>query len=285
MRRRFVLRYLAFVPFVSAAPSHSFAGNFVDPAWLMEGSWLVSGEDGFRDRYLILSGVKLRGNRLEIDSATYGYLDGKGKALHGWRAVVTGGLIEIECQTPADSVIRGTFAEGDTAIVARLTTTAGKDMPVRLTKISSDELAELRSVHRIQRKSASLRVTKDSQIVLLYVGASDCPSCVGYEAEYFGRKSLMAAKFPEFSEVVYEKVRLASYRGAANLSGALRRELVPLATKGASGEAAPLRCHGTPFFALLLDNKVVAQGHGIGALEQLVIPAARDLVARRQNTT
>jgi len=282
MRRRFILQYLTFVPLVSAAPRRSFAGNIVDPAWLMDGSWLVSGEEGFRDRYLILSGVKLRGNQLEIDSSTYGYLDGKGKPLHGWRAVVTGDVIEIECQTPADSVIRGTFAEGDTAIVARLRTTAGKDMPVRLTKISSDELEQLRSVKRVKRKSASLPVTKTSQIVLLYVGASDCPSCAGYEAEYFGRKNLMAEQFPEFSEVVYEKVRLASYRGAANLSAALRRELVPLATKGANGEPAPLRSHGTPFFALLLDNKVVAQGHGIGALEQLVIPAARELVARRQ---
>ncbi|MDE2417489.1 MAG: hypothetical protein KGN32_06755 [Burkholderiales bacterium] len=282
MLRRSVLRYSTFVPLTLAATRFSLAGKIADPAWLMEGSWLISGEGGFRDRFLILSGVKLKNDRLEIDGATFGYLDGKGAPLHGWRAVAKGDAIDIEFLTPADSVISGTFADGDTAIMGRLNTTGGKEIPVRLTKIPNSELAEMRAANRTQKRLASLRVTRNSQISLLYVGASDCPPCRGYEAEYFGRKNLMAEKFPEFSEVTYEKVHLGSYRGAANLSAALRPELVSLATKGANGEAAQLRCHGTPFFALILDNKVVAQGHGTGALEKLVIPAAREIVERRQ---
>jgi hypothetical protein len=154
-----------------------------------------------------------------------------------------------------------------------------------LTKIPLSELAELREVYRIKNRVGSLRVTRDSQILLLYVGASDCPSCQGYEAEYFGRKNLMAEKFPEFSNLVYEKVRLGSYKATSNLSAALRPELASLASKGANAAAPQLRCHGTPFFALVLDNKVVAQGHGTSALEMLVIPAAREILERRRTAS
>jgi hypothetical protein len=285
MRRRSVLRYSTLVPVTLAASRFALAGKIVDPAWLMEGAWIVAVEGDAEDRFLILSGVKLRNDQLEVESATYGFLDKKGRPLHGWSAVVNGDVIEIQFRTPADSVISGNFSDGDTAIMGRLKTTRGKDLAVRMTKIPSSELAELREVNRTQSRLVSLRLARDSKILLLYVGASDCPSCRGYEVEYFGRKNLMAERFPEFSEVIYEKAQLGSYRASGNLSAALRPELASLAIKGANGEAAQLRCHGTPFFALILNNKVVVQGHGTGALEKLVIPTARELVARRQKST
>lgn len=46
-------------------------------------------------------------------------------------------------------------------------------------------------------------------------------------------------------------------RGAATVANVLPPDLAPLARRGASGEPSKIRCHGTPFFTLIVDQKVI----------------------------
>lgn len=253
-----------------------------DPAWLMEGAWLVSLEGETRDRFLILSGLHLDQGRLIARSTSYGYLDGGANPVRQWQAVVEADAVRLQFLTPSDSRIEATLKDGDTALEGEFTSPRGKRTSIRMTKLPLQELAEIREARKLSAKVSTLAVRSTSKITLLYAGASDCPACMGYEAEFFGRKNLMALRLPEFPEISYLKVSLASYRGARGLAQVLPPELASLATVGPNGGQPKLSARGTPYFAAIVDGMVLAQAHGITGLESLVIPALRQAVAMRQ---
>lgn len=282
MYRRSTLGYLVSLPF---GLSNATAAKLIDPAWMIEGAWLVSVEGQSRDRFLTLAGVTLVGERLEVANALYGYLDGTGKPPRQWQANVEGDTIKIQFFTPADLLISVVLQSGESAILGQFRNKSGKDIPVRLTKLTTSELDELRQASRVPVSLPSSVVRSNSKIILLYVSASDCPACQGYQAEYFGRKNLMAVQLPEFSEIVYQKAFLGSYRAASSVASVLPPELAPLAMPGPNGEKPKIRCRGTPYFALIVDGKVMAQAHGTTGLETLVIPQIKQVVALRRQAS
>jgi hypothetical protein len=284
LHRRTNLGYLCSLPLLGAVCLPALAAPSADPAWLIEGAWLVSLEGDPRDRFLSLVGVQRQGERLEVATTAYGYLDGTAKPVRQWQARVVGDSIHIQFLTPGDSRITAVLDADGAAILGQLENSKGKQRPVRLTKLPLSELAELRQAGKASKKlTATIR--RDSRIVLLYVGASDCPSCSGYQAEYFGRKKMMEVQLPEFPEIVYLQARLGSYRAAPTVAKVLPPELEPLARPGPQGQAAQLRCHGTPYFALIVDEKLIAQAHGISGLETLVIPQIKQAVALRRGAS
>ncbi|MDO8252121.1 MAG: hypothetical protein Q7T78_20715 [Rhodoferax sp.] len=285
MYRRSALRYLTSAPLGLAICEYAVAAKIVDPAWLIEGAWLVSLEGESRDRFLTLSGVKLNGDRLEVENASYGYIDGSAKPVREWQANVEGDTIKIQFLTPADSQISVVLNADEAAVLGQFRSKKGKQVPVRLTKLPASELAELRQASQASARPMSSVIRNNSRIVLLYVSASDCPACRGYEAEYFGRKNLMAIRLPEFSEIIYHKAFLGSYHAASSVASVLPPELAPLALRGPNGEPSKIRCHGTPYFALIVDEKVIVQAHGITGLETLVIPQIKRVVALRRQVT
>ena len=92
----------------------------------------------------------------------------------------------------------------------------------------------------------------------------------------------MAIQLPEFSEIIYHKAFLGSYHATSSVASVLPPELAPLALRGPNGEPSKIRCHGTPYFALIVDEKVITQAHGITGLETLVIPQIKRVVALRR---
>ena len=282
MHRRSTLGYLISIPFGWVNP---VVAKLVDPVWMVEGAWLVSVEGQTRDRFLTLSGVTLRGDRLEVANAVYGYIENPGKPPRQWQAVVEGDTIKIQFLTSADSLISLVLRVDEPAVLGQMTNKSGKEIPVRLTKLLTSELDELRQAGRASVRLPSVAVRSDSRIVLLYVSASDCPACRGYQAEYFGRKNLMATQVPEFSEIIYQTAFLGSYRGGASVASVLPPELAPLATRGANGETAKIRCHGPPYFALIVDGKLVVQAHGTTGFETLVVPQIKRVVALRHQAS
>ncbi|MFT4266924.1 MAG: hypothetical protein QM586_06855 [Xenophilus sp.] len=278
-RRSTLLNLVAALPLAAGLLRPAWAGGFVDPAWSLEGGWLVSLGDGSRDRFLLLSGVRKDGDRLLADQAIYGYLDGKGKPARDWQAVLVGDTLQVQFLTPADSRVSVSLQVDQEAAEGHLENAHGKAKPVRMTRVSEEELAELRASGQAAKRMPVLR--HDSSIVLLYVGARDCIFCMGYELDYFGRKNLMAEKLPEFSDISYVQVKVPSHRGV-NLNGELPAALAPLAQPGPNGKKPVLSPHGTPYFALVVDQQVVAHVHGVSSFETHVIPLIQQAVQRRR---
>lgn len=246
----------------------------------LDGAWLVSVGEGSRDRFLILSGARLETGKVLVNQATYGYVDGKGKPVNDWRGEVSGDVIHLHFLTPAQSAIDVRFPFGTSALEGSMNTAEGKIFPVRWTRIDPEELQSLRLASQANRRvTEATSVHKDSKISLVYIGAADCPACRGYEAEFFGRMKKMAQIFPEFSTIQYVKVSLGSYKGTLS-AGVFPPELEWLAGVGPTGKPV-LRKRGTPFFAAVVDQKVIAQGHGVGALETLVAPAVKAAMSER----
>ena len=284
LHRRTTLAYLGSLPLAWAVSRAAMAAPPVDPAWLIEGAWLVSMEGDPRDRFLSLAGVQRKGDQLEVTTTAYGYLDGTTKPVRQWQARIEGDRIHIQFLTPGDSLITAVLDADGAALLGQFVNNKGKQRPARLTKLPSSELAELRQAGKASKKlTATIR--GDSRIVLLYVGASDCPSCSGYQAEYFGRKNMMAVQLPEFPQITYLQARLGSYRAAPTVANVLPPELAPLARPGPQGQAPQIRCHGTPYFALIVDEQLIAQAHGISGLETLLIPQVKQAVAMRRSAT
>nr|WP_315597280.1 hypothetical protein [uncultured Cupriavidus sp.] len=119
----------------------------------------------------------------------------------------------------------------------------------------------------------------NSRLTLLYLGQVNCPSCRGYEAEYFGRMDKMMKSFPEFGEVDYLKLSMGAGRGAV-FAWQLPEHLKWLADDGPGGKRI-LRNRGTPYFAAIVDREVWAQGPSVAALEGEVIPALRRAVLEK----
>lgn len=257
------------------------AEDVSDWPWLVSGSWLVAVEGTPLDRFLLLPKVKAQSlGEYGAEGASYGYLDGRGKALHGFRMTVSKDSAVLQFVTPADSVVTVSVSKDASSVLGSLKPLKGAEKSVRMTKISESEMQTLRSASHLEKTLSSLKVTASSSITFLYVGARDCPACRGYESEYFGRKDMMKTALPEFSKVTYVPVHLGSYTGCSGLAGMLPAELSALA-RGSDEAPAPLRCGGTPFFAVVLDGKVVSKGHGMAALETLIFPTLRDLAKRR----
>jgi hypothetical protein len=252
----------------------------VDVAWALEGGWLVSVGTGERDRVLQLSGVKLHGRQVQVAKALYGYIDGKSKPVEGWQAEVIEDAIRVRFITSAESEVEVEIRPQEAAALGQMKTAKGKIYPVRLTHLTASELADMRETRRGVEIMKGMRFTRDTRIELLYVGARDCPSCAGYEVEYFGRKNLMAERLPEFPQITYTRTYLGSFR-TTGIDYALPAHLAPLARKGFNGEAPALRYRGTPFFVLLIDGRIVTQVHGLSSFDAIVIPQARQAVAAR----
>lgn len=260
----------------------------VDPAAeALEGTWLVSVTGESRERFMVLSGAKSERGEVKLDRAEYGWLDGRPGNIKDWSALVRGNAIELRFLTPADSVVTARIGVEDTTVSGRIVYTSGRDLELRMTRLPPEELAALREQAREQKagtkKAAKAKAVPhagaQSTIHLVYVGSADCPSCRGYEAEYFGRKDLMTQVVPDFAKIRYVKSSLSTYR-ARDPVGRVPPELAWLAERGANGKY-PLARRGVPFFALVVDDKVWAQGHGTTALETLIAPEIRRAVAER----
>lgn len=257
------------------------AAPAVDAAWALEGGWLVSVGTGERDRVLQLSGVSVQGTQVQVAKALYGYIDGKSRPVEGWQAEVIGDAIRVRFITSAESEVEVEIRPQEAAALGRMKTAKGKLYPVRLTHLTATELADMRETRRGAEIIKGMRITRDTRIELLYVGARDCPSCAGYEVEYFGRKNLMAERLPEFAQITYTRAYLGSFR-TRGIDYALPAHLAPLAKPGPNGEAPAMRYRGTPYFVLLLDGRIVTQVHGLSSFDSIVIPQARQAVAARQ---
>ena len=263
-----------------------------DPAAeALEGAWLVSVENQARDRFLIVSGAKAERGEITVEAARYGWIDTKGTPAKDWAAQAAGNGIQLRFVTSADSVITARIGIDESTVSGKMLTKAGRELEVRMTRIPPEELEELRQAAKLAASQAGSKpkgpakpqAKRDSKVYLVYVGASDCPSCRGYEAEYFGRKDLMAKVVPDFPNLSYVKASLVSYKSRAPL-GTVPDELNWLGGSDAKGKPI-LKRRGVPFFALVVDDRIWAQGHGQVALETLLAPEIKRAMAEKRGET
>ena len=259
-----------------ACPAMAAAADLAAEA--LEGAWLVNVGSDTRERFLILSGVRSERGALLVEKSLYGWIDGKGKPVRDWQASVAGDAISIRYLTPADSLVQVKVKAGDPLVAGTMLTKAGKEHEVRMTRLADDELAALRAASKGEKRRLSVKA--DAKIWLVYVGAEDCLPCRRFEARVGSDGGGLKALAPEVAEAKFVKASLRSYRDVLS-PGALPGELAWLAQPGSNGKL-PLRKRGTPFFAAVVDHGVVAQGHGVTALETLVVPEIQLAVQARR---
>lgn len=270
MRRTLLLLVALAFPALAAAADLA--------AEALEGAWLVNVGSDTRERFLILSGVHNERGALSVDKTLYGWIDGKGKPVRDWQASVAGDAISIRYLTPADSLVQATVKAGEPLVAGTMLTKSGKEHEVRMTHLADDELAALRSAAKGEKRALS--VARDAKIWLLYVGAEDCLPCRRFEARVGSDGKGLRELAPEVAEATFVKASLRSYHDPL-VPGALPAELAWLVAPGANGKL-PIRKRGTPFFAAVVDHGVVAQGHGVTALESLVVPEIQVAVQARR---
>lgn len=253
----------------------------------LEGVWLVAVENDSRDRFLQLFGVRFKDGRISATTAKYGWIDGKAQPITELDGRVDGTRIHLRFTTPAHSRIEVEIDAGnqEQAFMGTMVTQSDRRRQVRLTRLSAQDFDQMRSAASLERMLSKGQVSRDSVVQLLYVGAPDCPACSGWEAEYFGRKQMMAERLPEFDRIVFTKAKLASYRGGHGLALVLPESLQALARPGPRGQSPILRCRGTPYFALLVDQRLVIQVHGTSAFEKTLVPLVRQAVELKERAS
>jgi hypothetical protein len=254
----------------------------------LEGAWVVTVGEQPRDRFLIVRGAKTEKDEVHVATAVYGWIDGKGKEVGNWKAQILGDEIKLSYVTPADSLINVAFKSVDTSVSGELTSKGGKKYNVRMTRLDDEELAALREAAASAKKGQSdkqasakkaSKTSKPKEISLVYVGADNCPPCAGFRPQMENNGRLFKQSNPELAEARIVHVQLGYYVAAVPESQ-LPADLKWLLQPNSAGKL-PLRKRGTPFFAAVVDHRVVAQGHGFGALETLVSPAIKRAVEER----
>jgi hypothetical protein len=243
---------------------------------------VVSVSNQQRDRFLIVKGAKTEKDEVRIQGGTYGWIDGKGKEVGNWKAQILGDTIKLTFVTPAESHFAVAFKSADTSGSGELVTKAGKKYEVRMTHLENEELAALRDAATTAKSAQSKRIgaTKASQIALVYVGADNCPPCAGFRPQIEDDGKLLKQKMPELAEARIVHVQMGYFHAAVSES-LLPADMKWLLQSNSTGKL-PLRKRGTPFFAAVVDRRVVAQGHGFIALETLVAPAIKRAIEERR---
>ena len=278
--RRCIRLVLAMVCAMGFAVGAAHAQDSIAAA-AVEGAWIVSVGEETRERFLIVRGATVDRNEITVKRAVYGWLDSKGAVVRDWRAEIFGDTINVSFLTPADSRVQVSFAAAETTVSGQIEYKSGKKHVVRMTRIDEAELAALRaSLGVAQAAPRKLGLTKDSRIALMYVGAFDCPSCRMFVAKYGHDNKLLKEVMPELTEARYVFIQLATYKGKLT-AGSLPEELRWLMQPAADGKS-PLRKRGVPFFAAVVDQRVLAQGHGVVGLEKIVAPAIKRAVEERR---
>lgn len=270
---------LAFLVSLLLAAANAVAQDLAAEA--LEGAWVVSVGESTRDRFLIIDGARTEKGEVRVRNARYGWLDGKASPVTNWKAEIAGDTIRLSFVTPASSLITADVKTTDTSVSGDFTSKTGNKYFVRMTRLEAEEFAALREAALSKAAPRErLVVSKATPIALVYVGADDCPGCqrfIGHVGKDGKRLEDYAAGLAE-ARFVY--VRQWSYRdpvAAADLPEDLRW----MAQPGANGRP-PLRKRGTPYFAAVVGQRVLAQGHGTSALQSLVAPVLRNALDQRR---
>ncbi len=271
---RILLMILAVLPAAASAR---------DPAVeALDGAWIVQVGDEPRDRFLIVSGAKRERNLVTPASASYGWIDSRATAVREWKAEIAGDSIRLGFITPADSRVEVEFKADETTVSGSIVYKSGRKFTVRMTRIGDDELKAVRAARAAARKPAPpmAKVGKDEKIYLVYVSSYDCPSCSWFRGNYLdGDRRKLRAMIPELDSMEFVNALLGTYRAPLS-AGIFPDQLKWLGTPNAAGRF-PLNRRGVPFFAGVVGNRVIAQGHGVTGLESLVVPALRQAAASR----
>lgn len=250
----------------------------------LEGAWVVSVGDERRERFLIVSGARTDQGKVTVKSTSYNWIDGRDSPVKDWNCEVFGDELRLRFVTGAGSLITVAFRADETTAGGTFLRKDGAVRELRMTRIPPEELAELRASAKMAATAAKAPPAQNhaapgSKMYLVYVGANDCPSCRGYEVEYFGRKELMAKVIPDFAKIEYINSNIGSYKNRERV-GPVPDALKWLAGNDRSGKPL-LKRRGVPFFALVVDDKIWAQGHGTTALETLLAPEIKRAVAEK----
>ena len=106
-----------------------------------------------------------------------------------------------------------------------------------------------------------------AEIVVLYLGAPDCPYCAHWESQ--SRSALLAS--PEARAFRYVEVR------GETLRRPIEARHNPPEYRWVFDQIGPSR--GVPRFVLAVDGKVVLSAYGTGGYSQAFLPRLRDEVA------
>jgi hypothetical protein len=277
---RILFAFLATLPFLPPLAQAQ------DPALdALEGAWVVQVGNQTRNRFLIVSGAARQQNLVVPKSAIYGWIDGRGVEVGDWKAEIFGDTIKLSYVTSADSLVNVAFKATETSAIGGMLAKDGKKYDVRMTRLENEELVAMRAAAKEAKgakteQAKRLGITKNSNISLVYVGADNCPPCKWFTAHYGKDGKGLSEISPELVEARFVYVFQWRFTDPVT-NDQLPPDMTWLIQPAANGKM-PLRKRGTPFFAAVVDQRVIAQGHGTGALQSLVAPAIKRAVEEKR---
>lgn len=163
-----------------------------------------------------------------------------------------GARVSIAYTTPRGSRIAAYFT-GEEKMTGAIIRKDGSTSVARLETADTNELAQSRFV-----------VGPKSQVTLLYLGASNCPSCRLFETNsgQGTRKALLATDY--MKAITYREVKANAYLDTADL------HYWPEDLKWVPGKT--FAKSGTPRFIVMIDKTVVMNVFGTGKLRNQVMP-------------
>lgn len=172
-----------------------------------------------------------------------------------------GARVSMAFVTPAGHRVAAYFT-GEETLFGAIVRKTGTTSSVRMKSADSDDLAQSRIV-----------VSPKSEVTLLYVGASNCPSCRLFETNsgQGTRKGLLANDF--MKTIKYREVKANLYLDTADM------HFWPEDLKWVPGKTFVKS--GTPRFILMVDKTVVMNVFGTRKLTEKIAPQLELMAAQK----
>ncbi|MDP1613642.1 MAG: hypothetical protein Q8M11_21490 [Sulfuritalea sp.] len=125
-----------------------------------------------------------------------------------------------------------------------------------------------------------VRAGMNSMIELVYISASNCPYCAGWEAKYLEEGKLR--KLPEGAKIAFTQISKVSYGGSIS-KRYFPEHLQPVRDEIGANKIYWCTLGTTPSFLIVIDGKLRSGTCGSSNFETFVVPLIRYALAEKQS--
>lgn len=222
------------------------------------GHWLLHVEGQDRDRILQIDAAT-PGDGKTVLTAKYGYADAKLAPISDAFVTDEGDLPRLHLSTPAAGAVEARYITvSDGFFVGSLRSAKGSQSPLRLTRIDLDAYREATASNLLSR----FRMTRDSVIDVIYVGAPDCPFCMDWRFQnlYTGHHGFRDS--PEWNAVGMTLAEKTSYITRLIPASPFPDRLKEVCDQLNANRKYHIVTSVTPAFVVVIDQKVAKWGVG-----------------------
>jgi hypothetical protein len=186
------------------------------------------------------------------------------------KAYPEGDSIRLELASVAGSQVTAVL-QGNDSLAGTFKPPVGQAFSLNLARSSLVDVQKWGATHPF----AKVRGTRDSAIELVFVSARDCPSCLGWEQENLEKGKLkQSSEWPHLKFTMLKRESLKGFLSMDDVPGHLK----PVFEQFPKGSMA---FKGTPFFVLVVNGSIRAQGWGPAPYETQILPNIQAVVREK----